>query len=353
MENVPRNSLFRILDAAINRATEGLRVLEDYQRMVLENPRWTRQLKAIRHGLVRAVTSIEFSERLQARDSFHDVGKSDELDSEYTRASWGDIVQANFSRVQQALRSIEEYSKVLDPSIAKQVETLRYEIYGLQKEFGAGKTSLTNSRPLLGSTLYVLVDGRSSLEEFQSLVMSILSAGVKLLQLRDKQLDGAALFERGQMLGQMTRDFNAAWIMNDRVDVALATRADGVHVGQDDLSLGATRQLVGDEMWIGVSTHDMEQARAAVVGGADYIGVGPTYPSTTKTFKEFAGLDFVSQVAQELTLPAFAIGGITPENATEVARVGLKQFAVQGAIVDAVDRQRQVQLFEDAVRCEG
>jgi thiamine-phosphate pyrophosphorylase len=126
-------------------------------------------------------------------------------------------------------------------------------------------------------------------------------------------------------------------IMNDRPDLALLSRANGVHVGQDELVVRDVKRIVGGQMLIGVSTHTIEQARQAVQDGANYIGCGPTFPSSTKQFEHFPGLDFLRQVAAEIALPAFAIGGITTANLSLVLATGFKRIAVGGAIAAASD----------------
>src|SRR4029077_19739139 len=118
----------------------------------------------------------------------------------------------------------------------------------------------------------------------------------------------------GKLVREWTARAGALFIMNDRPDLALLTDADGVHVGQEELSVREARRIMGPSRLVGVSTHTLEQARQAVLDGADYIGVGPVFSSTTKAFAHLAGLDLVRQVAAEITLPAYAIGGIGLEN---------------------------------------
>ncbi len=125
--------------------------------------------------------------------------------------------------------------------------------------------------------------------------------------------------------------------MNDRPDLALLAGADGVHVGQDELTVRDARRILGTRALVGVSTHSLEQARAAVLAGASYIGVGPTFPSGTKEFGEFTGTELLQAVSRELGLPAFAIGGITEENLPRVLAAGFRRVAVQGAIANADD----------------
>jgi thiamine-phosphate pyrophosphorylase len=125
-------------------------------------------------------------------------------------------------------------------------------------------------------------------------------------------------------------------IVNDRVDIALASGAGGVHVGQEDLPLDQVIRLAGGRLKIGVSTHDLHQARQAQAGGADYIGCGPTFPSNTKGFKQYAGVEFLAEVAKEIELPAYAIGGIDAGNVSQVIQAGFRRVAVGGAIWNQV-----------------
>jgi thiamine-phosphate pyrophosphorylase len=144
-----------------------------------------------------------------------------------------------------------------------------------------------------------------------------------------------------------TREAGALFIMNDRPDLALLAGADGVHVGQDELSVSDARKIVGPDRLVGVSTHSIEQARRAVLDGADYLGVGPTYPSGTKNFTtdEIAGLRFVQEVAAEITLPWFAIGGISAENIEQITATGAQRIAVSGCVCNTQDvRQAARQL---------
>jgi thiamine-phosphate pyrophosphorylase len=125
--------------------------------------------------------------------------------------------------------------------------------------------------------------------------------------------------------------------MNDRPDLAVLADADGVHVGQDELGVRDARRIVGPARLVGVSTHNLEQVEQAVLDGADYIGVGPVFPSGTKSFADFPGLDFVRKATAATRLPAFAIGGITENNVAAVRAAGAERIAVSGALCGAED----------------
>ena len=139
------------------------------------------------------------------------------------------------------------------------------------------------------------------------------------------------------------------FVVNDRPDIARLCEADGVHLGQDDVTVKDARRVAGPDMLIGVSTHSIEQLRAAILDGADYVGIGPTFPSKTKAFDHFPGLDFVRAAVAETSLPAFALGGIGPANVGQVVAAGGRRVAVSGAICAADDPEQAARLLKAAL----
>jgi len=326
-----------VLAAAMNRGREGLRVVEDYVRFVLDDAHLTDQVKRLRHDLTAALSGVSVGRRLAARDTQADVGTGVTTASERRREDPRGVLAANFTRLQESLRTLEEFAKILDPDLAARLEELRYESYTLQRAVGITSDSLER---LGRARLYVLIDGGPSAEQFTRLVRSLVEAGVHVLQLRDKRLNDRELLDRARRLRELTRGSDTLFIVNDRADVAALSRADGVHVGQDELSVQDARTVVGPDPLVGVSTHSIEQARQAVLDGANYLGVGPVFPSGTKPFEEIPGLPLLRAVAAEIRLPAFAIGGITRENLPEILSTGLRRVAVGGAVAAASDPAR-------------
>ena len=181
------------------------------------------------------------------------------------------------------------------------------------------------------------MDAQQPLDRWTCSVQSLIRAGADVIQLRDKQLADRPLLQRAKRLREITRASPALFIMNDRPDLAQLADADGVHVGQEELTVSDTRHIAGSDRLIGVSTHSVAQARQAVLDGADYIGVGPTFPSATKQFDAFTGLGLLRQVFAELGLPGFAIGGINLDNLAAVLTTGCRRVAVSGAVHNADD----------------
>ena len=254
--------------------------------------------------------------------------------AESRRADAAAVATAGFLRLEEALRTLEEFGKLIDAEMAARLEQLRYRAYTLHRAVDFTRRS---GQRLAGVRLYVLVDGRASAEELKSLARSLVAAGVDAIQLRDKTLADRELLQRARLLREATAGGPTLLIVNDRADVARLARADGVHVGQEELSVKDARTIVGPDALVGVSTHSIEQARQAVLDGANYIGVGPVFPSETKQFAVFPGLDLLRAVAAEIRLPAFAIGGINSANIGEVMATGVDRVAVGSAVAAADD----------------
>jgi thiamine-phosphate pyrophosphorylase len=336
-------SVWRILDASANRVGEGLRVIEEFARFDLNDAHFSRLLKECRHEFTAALMMVPERFRLAARDTPGDVGTAIGTLSEYQRSSLLDVVRASFKRVQESLRTLEEYGKLIHsagegPTFSQRIEQLRYRLYTAEK--GVLRTASLTER-LYGQHLYLLVTASACVAGLETTVRAALDAGVRMIQIREKQVPDRELVEHARHLRHWTAAAGALLIVNDRPDIAVLANADGVHVGQDELTVRDARQIVGPHRLVGVSTHSIEQARQAVLDGADYLGVGPTYPSSTKSFDKFSGLEFVRQAAAEIALPWFAIGGIQLQTLGPALTAGASRVAISGAICGAND-PRQV-----------
>lgn len=187
--------------------------------------------------------------------------------------------------------------------------------------------------------VYVLADrslaqGRSE----EEIARAAARGGATAVQLRGKGCSGRQLYLAGMALRRLTRELGLLFIVNDRVDVALAVDADGVHLGQEDLPLEAARRLMGRRKLIGISVDTVEEALAAQAGGADYLGAGPVFPTPSKADAgPVLGLEGLARISRAVRIPVVGIGGVNADNAGRVIEAGASGVAVISAVVAAPD----------------
>lgn len=334
ISSADQTDVYRMLDAAANRCREGYRVVEDYCRFALNDGHLTEQLKRWRHTLTELTQQLDTQKLVRSRDTTGDVGTRITTRTEQVRDTLQDVLLAAIKRVQESLRTLEEVSKVVSGVLGPQFESLRYEFYNIEK--GLLQTIASRAR-FEGVELYLLLTERLCPHGSGPVLRAALQAGVRCVQVREKDLSDRLLLDHCKRVQSLTSAASAVCLVNDRCDIAALAHADGVHVGQDDISIHEARHILGPDKIVGVSTHTISQATAAVLAGADYIGVGPTFATQTKSFQEFPGLEFVNKIAATITLPAFAIGGITAANLRAVLQAGAKRVAVSSAICSAED----------------
>ncbi|MEZ6041398.1 MAG: thiamine phosphate synthase [Planctomycetaceae bacterium] len=342
------DAVWRLIDANLNRCREGFRVLEDHCRFVGNDATVSRLLKSLRHELVAAEQELHPREQLlRFRNTDEDVGTSITVNGEASRSTVNDVVIANCRRVQESLRSLEEFGKLVSPNFAACVKQIRYQMYTAEIQIHGTLPASHRDSPvttridrLHRSQLYVLITEKFCRLPWKTVVTQALEGGADVLQLREKNLNDRELLKRATWLVSACREHSALSIINDRPDIAVASDADGVHVGQEELTVDDIRLLTHRDRLIGVSTHNISQLEEAVACGADYAGVGPTFPTATKSFESHAGLEFVSAAAQwsksvlaGRPFPWFAIGGITEANVARVTEAGAERLAVTGAVV--------------------
>jgi thiamine-phosphate pyrophosphorylase len=319
----------RILDANANRAREGLRVVEDYCRFVLDDAFLTRELKQLRHDLAGALASLPSHLLLESRDTRYDVGTLISTSSEQQRDSPLDVAAVNLKRLQEALRTLEEFGKIHSTTMAAAIEQFRYRAYTLERAIVLGASARDR---LQNALIQVLLSSTSCAGSLEWTIKEAAGGGADVIQLREKGLHDRDLLQRARDVRQWTRDAGVLFILNDRPDLARLVDADGVHLGQEDMPTKEARRIVGPDAIIGVSTHNIDQVRQAVLDGATYIGVGPAFPSATKQFAEFPGIAFVREALAETTLPAFVIGGVNANTLGEAVAAGARRIAVSQAV---------------------
>ena len=207
-------------------------------------------------------------------------------------------------------------------------------------------------RILPGETdIYAITDSRLSLgRPLEEVASALLGAGVRILQYREKCFKGGEMLEECRLLRRLTEEAGACFIVNDHIDIAMLVKADGVHVGQEDLPVPEVRSLVGPDVIIGLSTHEPEQALAARGLGADYLGVGPIFATQTKEdVVAPVGFDYLDWVAANIDLPFVAIGGIKTHNIGDVARHGAHCCCLVSELVGAPDIAASVRAVREAM----
>ena len=191
--------------------------------------------------------------------------------------------------------------------------------------------------------LYAIVDPLDTGRDPVALATALLEGGARLLQLRLKESTSREILAAAERIAPLAQAAGAVFLVNDRADIARAVGADGVHLGQDDLPVAAARSVLGPGRIVGVSTHDLDEARAAEAAGADYVGVGPIYATTSKaTALAPRGLALVRSVRAAVRCPIVAIGGITSDTATDVRAAGADAVAMIAALVQARDPSQAV-----------
>ena len=351
-------SPLRPIDANANRAREAARVAEDAARFLLDDAPLAEALKTLRHDLAGALGAIPGGHAALAasRDTPGDVGTDLSTEAERTRATTADVALAGAKRLTEALRAIEEFAKAVPGAgpTAGAVERLRYRAYDLERRLvlalGAGR------RPAW--RLCVLITEPLCARPWLEVARLAIDGGADCLQLREKGLPDRETLARARALVDLARPRGVAVVVNDRVDLALASGADGAHLGQDDLAIGDARALAGDRLLLGVSCTAIDQARAARRAGADVCGVGPMFPTATKANPggrrdgSLAGPALLrDHLASDPPLPhPLAIGGITPETARALADVdGAFGVAACAAVVASPDPARACADLLDAL----
>ena len=342
---VEQRAIERLLDANLDRAREGLRVIEDWCRFGLARPDLVSRTKDFRQRLGRCHQASFKLARHTATDPAAGMAHGAQAERQGAAA----VVAANCGRVQEALRVLEEFGRGLPGPLAGEAAAIRYGLYDLEVDVLRAAAGPGWRRELLGQCqLYFVTSPAANLE---AVVTAALEAGVRLVQYRAKG-DGAAgeaplaggpaitdqqRLTDARALRQLCARHGALFLVNDRIDLALAVDADGVHLGQDDLPPAIARRLLGPDRLIGRSTHRLEQLHQAVADGCDYVGVGPVNATPTKPGRDPVGLDYVRQAAATSPIPFFAIGGIDSTSLEEALAAGASRVAVVRAITQAAD----------------
>lgn len=333
--------VLRIVDANINRAAEGLRLLEDVARLLLDDGGLTGRLKTMRHGLAPGDWQLQLG-LIGSRDAAGDVGMDASVTGESGERGLAATVVANARRAQESLRTLEEMAKLPELSARLDSEAFkhtRFELYSVEQELVGRLTRADRAAGVRG--LYVIVDtallaGRSHLD----VAARAIRGGARTIQLRDKTAGTAELLAISRELQALCRREGALFVMNDYLHLALAAETDGLHQGQKDMPPQEARRLLPPTTLLGCSATSVEIAVAAAEAGADYIAVGSMYATSNKATAVVVGPEMLRRVREAVSRPLVAIGGINEDNVAEVMAAGADAVAVIGAVVAAPDPEQ-------------
>ncbi len=327
-------AVYRIIDANSNRAREGLRIAEECCRFALNNESLSSRCKKIRHQLSNTVKKLDPHNRQQliaARDTENDIGCGLEVAGQMRRGSLEDCVTAGFARSTEALRVLAEAAATIDTTIADSFEQLRYDCYVLEKDiamFGFAALKFSKVR------LYGIISTESC-PNVPAVAKACAKGGADCLQLRAKKMADANSFSLAREFVDLCKQNNVISIINDRVDIAVAAGADGIHLGQDDLPLEKISKCQIKPLITGISTHSMAELKKAVEKRPHYVGLGSVFSTDTKQHVDVCGIEYISSAVEFLKdkpVEAVAIGGINLETIDDVLQAGATRIAVSSCI---------------------
>ena len=326
--------MLRLIDANLNRISEGLRLLEDVARFLLNNANLSEQLKSLRHELLGKNWALQ-GKLLMARDSTRDVGAFTQVPGELEREDLPAIVIANARRVQESLRVLEEFAKLPDQTLdSARFKKARFDLYEIERKLTAALLRRDKRERIAG--LYLILDHEALGERDEvEIAHQAIRGGAKVIQLRDKHRERGEILATAMKLREVCSQSGALFIVNDYLDIALASDADGLHLGQSDLAFSVARRLLPLDKILGCSTTSLQEALQAQAEGTDYIAVGSIYATSSKAGAVVVGLETLRQIRGAISLPIVAIGGINEGNAALVIEAGADSVAVIGAVLGA------------------
>jgi len=345
--------VLRMLDANANRAREALRIMEDVARFVLDDRELSQAMKDLRHELSSVIRELGVDDAmlLSARDTPGDVGTTNTNSGEANRPTLAAVVASAAGRFAEAIRTIEECAKLLRPDVAawKRAEQCRYAGYELDRRL---RLRLGHAGRRQWRLCVLLTESLCTHSTWWRVAEAAVAGGADCLQLREKLVDDHELLARARALVEFARPHGVAVVVNDRADIALAAGADGVHVGQADLSVAAVRAIAGWRLLIGVSTSNIEQARRARDDGADVCGVGPMFVSSTKANPALSGVEYLRQYLAEPgvgAIPHLAISGINHTNIASLVATGCRGVAVSSLVCSSEDAESECRRLMQAM----
>jgi len=329
---------YRIMDANLNRCLEGLRVLEDLWRFKDGRQDLATEAKSIRHALSESMSGLIAQMHL-SRNLDRDEGRMVEAKGEYHREDALDLQRRNASRVKESLRVLEEWSKLGNPGLSKEIESLRYRVYRLEE-------SAQGWGPYPSRSLYILITQSLCCLPPKEVLEICCSEGASVVQLREKEMEDGAFLEWILEAKEIADRHGVPLVINDRIHLVALSGVAGVHLGQGDLKTKDGRRVLKSWQWLGRSTHQIAEARQAESEGADYIGVGPLFLTKTKVHREAVGVEYLAQVDRECKVPYVGIGSVNRDTLATILEVNPLGLAICTAVISAGDPGEELRYFK-------
>lgn len=345
-----KEQTLRIIDASLNRVGEGLRLLEDVARLLLDDTSLTQQLKTMRHELIVSDNSFQ-QQLLDSRNSEGDVGVDLEVPGEGKERELSSVVVANARRIQEALRTLEELAKV--PEISSRLDSekfkqARFSLYAIERELMSRLLREEKRKNISG--LYVIIS-KQVIEkgDYRDVATQTIRGGATAIELHGEFQTKESLIPVARQLRALCAEHKVLFIIGSYLDLALASDADGLLLKEGDLPIQTARKLLPLGKILGCSVTAVEQAKGAQAEGADYIIAGPVYPNFAG--ENVVGLENLKKIKQAVSLPLVAFGGITKDNASEVIAAGADSVAVIGSVSKTESAEEASQQIVQAFKC--
>lgn len=336
--------IYRIIDVNLNRCMESLRIIEDINRFYLNQKKTTLQLKNIRHNIIKHFKS---SNLLPFRDTIKDTAKFLNTPDEFKRKNIFEVIQSNCKRLQESSRVLEEFLKLNDQKGAEMFKKIRFYIYNLEKKI------LTSIKKEFDLSLYIIIDTNFiKIKDIEITVNDIIKGGATIIQLRSKNMYGRHLLNTAKKIKNISEKFKIPFIMDDRIDIAIASDADGIHVGQKDLRPDLIRDKFFYNKIIGYSASNEKEIKEGIKFKADYIGLGPAFQTNTKKDSgKPLGLQKVKQLYHKYnkTIPIVVIGGINPDTIKMCLQADIKNFAIISSILESKNIKNTTSQFKRSI----
>lgn len=306
----------------MNRLSESLKLIEDFIRFSLENKSLLTQIRALRHSFLRVKRSPRAAVFIEHRQSKIDLGRGARFDS-VKRSNSMQVITSNLARAKESARILEEVFKVCGPAESRIIKAIRFQIYDIEQNIQQHIARQFNLQ------LYAIIDDTYvKKSKLNKVTRQLVRHGATMIQLRAKGLSDPQFLDYARTIRRNLEGTSVVFIINDRVDIALACRAHGVHLGRDDVPVKTAREIIGDFRIIGASARTLKQAVKAEKAGADYLGVGAVFKTPTKPDAQVCGLGTLRRISRRVSIPVVGIGGITDENYKRVLAAGAAGIAV-------------------------